>query len=370
MTSSKNRLTFRRVFFSLLAAALISGLIALGAQIALRAMSEGSFKLAWEELLPIAAVSTGLLALVMLIPANRPARLLKNLGRVLAFVLVLAIVWSVGAAWIAQDYFMFPPIDADENAEKEMAADARFERVLLPSPDGEYSGWLWKNAPDKGALLIYFGGNGEDATSVLSFSKYRNQGGMLDGYNVLMMDSPGYGRSDGKPNEESISAMANAAYDFAASHPAIDKDRIVIGGWSLGSGTAARLAAEKNPAGLLLLAPFYNGKELVSAFSKDMLDINLPNGVLPIRNPFKSNEYAKKITCPTLIVASRDDRTIPYEQSERLSKEFPSATLVTLEQGGHSAAWYEEASKVKIHEFLRQFVSADPAVEASAATQP
>lgn len=46
MTTTINRITFKRLMGSVLVAALISGLIALGAQIALRIMSEGSFILA------------------------------------------------------------------------------------------------------------------------------------------------------------------------------------------------------------------------------------------------------------------------------------------------------------------------------------
>ena len=364
MSGTRNRISFKRFFGSILAAALLSSLIALGAQISLRAISNGKFNLPWSELLPIAALSAAVLFIIMLIPANKPVRLLKNLGRVLAFVLALALVWGMGAAWIAQDFFMFPSVPADERAEQQLAADSRFERVLLPSPEGEYSGWLWKNAPDKGALLLYFGGNGEEATNVLSFSGNRNKDGVFDGYNVLMMDNPGYGRSDGKAGEESILQMARAAYDFAASHPNVDKDRIVVGGWSLGTGTAARLAAEKQPAGLLLLSPFYNGREMVNAFGENMLEMDFPVPPVPIRNPFKSNTYARKITCPTMIVAAKDDRMIPYNQSERLSKEFLNVELVTLEEGGHSAAWYEEASVVKIGSFLKQFVAGGtPATE-------
>lgn len=179
-----------------------------------------------------------------------------------------------------------------------------------------------------------------------------------------MMDNPGYGRSDGKAGEESILQMARAAYDFAAAHPSVDRDRIVVGGWSLGTGTAARLAAEKQPAGLLLLSPFYNGKEMVNAFGENMLEMDFPVPPVPIRNPFKSNTYARKIACPTLIVAAKDDRMIPYAQSERLSKEFLNVELVTLEEGGHSAAWYEEASVAKIGSFLKQFVAGGtPATE-------
>lgn len=133
MSGTRNRITFKRFFGSILAAALLSGLIAPGAQISLRSISNGKFNLPWSELLPIAALSAAVLFIIMLIPANKPVRLLKNLGRVLAFVLALALVWGMGAAWIAQDFFMFPSVPADERAEQQLAADSRFDRVLLPS---------------------------------------------------------------------------------------------------------------------------------------------------------------------------------------------------------------------------------------------
>jgi aminoacrylate hydrolase len=42
-----------------------------------------------------------------------------------------------------------------------------------------------------------------------------------------------------------------------------------------------------------------------------------------------------KITCPSLVIGTRDDATVPSYQSEDLAKAITSARLVIVEEGGH-----------------------------------
>jgi pimeloyl-ACP methyl ester carboxylesterase len=48
----------------------------------------------------------------------------------------------------------------------------------------------------------------------------------------------------------------------------------------------------------------------------------------------RSSELGK-IACPSLIVGTRDDATVPCHQSEDLHQAIPGSRLVVLEEGGH-----------------------------------
>ena len=66
------------------------------------------------------------------------------------------------------------------------------------------------------------------------------------GYGVLLVEYPGYGRSGGKPSDDSITATMLAAYDWAANDPRVDPRRIVAHGRSMGGGAAGQLADRKS----------------------------------------------------------------------------------------------------------------------------
>ena len=127
--------------------------------------------------------------------------------------------------------------------------------------------------------------------------------------------------------------------------------RVVLMGWSLGSASAARLAAERQPKGLMLLAPFLNGAELLNDY------IGAPlfdgNGRLLVRNRFENDVYAQQTTCPVLVIGAREDRLIPVHQAESLAALYPEHQLVLVD-GGHGAVHSEPAAVAAIQGFLQK----------------
>ena len=54
-----------------------------------------------------------------------------------------------------------------------------------------------------------------------------------------------------------------------------------------------------------------------------------------------SYEEIKKIFCPTLVIAGKQDKIVTYGASEEIAAKIPNAKLKTYEKYGH--ALYEEA---------------------------
>jgi pimeloyl-ACP methyl ester carboxylesterase len=126
---------------------------------------------------------------------------------------------------------------------------------------------------------------------------------------------------------------ALAAYDYAVALPGVDPERVAAMGYSIGSGCAVYLAANRPVSALILAAPYANGYDLYNNY--------LPIFKGPLRALVKhklpSEDWAQRVSCPTLILASRTDELVPYTSSVALSGRFPGdAELVTLEDTAHN----------------------------------
>ena len=157
--------------------------------------------------------------------------------------------------------------------------------------------------------------------------------------NVFMPDYVGFGQSGGQESETNCFATARASYQFLRAQPDIDQKRLVIAGYSLGSGVAVDLAAHelqaKQPvAGLALFAAYTSmadmGHQEYPIYPAWLLRLIL-------RSPFASDPKMPQITCPVLLVHSRADKLIPYAMSDKLTALVHGpVTRITVTHAGHA----------------------------------
>lgn len=371
MNRHKKRASFRRLLICIMVGAIISGALLFGIHYLFNL--SGQFG-EWmkvnvlnQDFLTLFGMSTLLFTLLFLFPVNRPGLISKGFLRLVVLVVAMAILWGGGSFYNLQNELIFPRVPVEEAKEAALSQDARYERVTIPGPEKEsYQGWWLKSKqPGKAGMILYFGGNGELAATKMDTFLGLQQAGVLGNYHIMMVDYPGYGLSKGTTGEAGSYRMAQAAYEYVKNRQEVDAEHIVLAAWSLGTGTATRLAAEKNPAGMVLIAPYFSGRELVEGYAKNQMHWNIPGFMIPIRNSFSSDEYAKQYQGPVLAIASRDDAIIAYQQSERLEALFANAQLVTIESGGHTAAWRDQNVALTLHQFLQSLLPAaeQPAVQ-------
>lgn len=362
MSLSRKRPTFLRFILCIFLGLLISGGILLLVQRAYQEYLERSALR--EPYLILAGISALLIALFLVFPARKPWRLFKWLGRLLVMALAVALLWGGGLIYLVQNDFIYYPGLREQNAEAALITNPAVEEMALSGADGaRYTGYFWKTAPTRAGLILYFGGNAEPAAARVDALIRQNAAAFIQGYHFMMVDYPGYGESTGEPKEESIRDMADAALAYALGREDVDAARLVFAGWSLGSGTASRLASAKQAAGLILLAPFYNGTELVNA-NLDTQNVELPRFLsrLPsvlVRNKFPNDANARMTTIPTLVIAAQDDRVIPPEQAQRLAALYAKGEFL-LVPGGHTAPWSDMQSLMRIQSFLAGLPSVAP----------
>ncbi len=113
--------------------------------------------------------------------------------------------------------------------------------------DGDAIHYVYAENPGARSTIFYSHGNS------LHIGRYwdRVERMWSLGYNVFIYDYPGYGRSEGSPDERSVFASARAALAALATMPGVDPGRIYFVGYSLGGAPTFELATDTETTGIV-----------------------------------------------------------------------------------------------------------------------
>ncbi len=223
-----------------------------------------------------------------------------------------------------------------------------YEDVQLVTGDGvELHGWFIPGGNPKGAVLFFHGNAGNMSHRLDSIAIFNRLG--LD---VFIIDYRGYGQSLGKTTEIGTYRDAEAAWRYLVEARGMDADRIIVFGRSLGASIAAWLARGQAPAALVIESGFIS----VPSMARRLYPF-LPVNWL-VRFNYDTRQYIAGIACPLLVVHSRDDEIIPFDEG-RAVFEAASVSKRFLEiHGGHndgfivSGPTYVEGLRLFIDEHL------------------
>lgn len=202
---------------------------------------------------------------------------------------------------------------------------SKFEELNIRSFDGvNLNGLLFKAEKSKG-LVFYLHGNAGTLETWGKIAKiYTNLG-----YDIFILDYRSFGKSEGDiKNEEQLNK--DLAIVYKRLNKRYPENKIIIAGYSIGSGLAAILASENKPKALILQSPYYSFTELsggrVPFFPDFMKKFQL-----------ETFKYLSKIKAPIYIFHGKDDQLIPYGNSVRLSKIIKSnGYFYPLNAQGHT----------------------------------
>src|SRR6266581_3880062 len=176
----------------------------------------------------------------------------------------LLIVVSVGyvcgllALFFAQRAVLFPA-PTSVRAAPQAAGFPEAEEHILATADGEkVIVWHVPARPGR-PVVLYFHGNGDYLAGF--FGRFRSI--IADGTGIVALSFRGYAGSSGQPSEQGLLQDAAAAYAFTTAR--YGADRIVVWGFSLGTGVAVALAAEQPVGRLILEAPYTSIVDLAAS---------------------------------------------------------------------------------------------------------
>jgi len=235
-----------------------------------------------------------------------------------------AILIGLGIAlYVFQERLIFHPEKLSNKFKFKF--DTIFEEVTYKTEDGKNINALFFKADNSKGVVFYHHGN---AGSLESWG-LRAIDFVGRGYDVLMYDYRGFGKSTGRIKNEKM--MYNDAvliykellYDY--------KERdVIVYGMSLGTGVATRIAHENHPKILILEAPYYNFYD-VSKFHYPYI----PTSLL-LHYQFKTDKLLPEVKSPVYLFHGTEDETVPYNSSERLDKLSNKISLFTIKDGSHS----------------------------------
>jgi pimeloyl-ACP methyl ester carboxylesterase len=131
------------------------------------------------------------------------------------------------------------------------------------------------------------------------------------GLDVLLFDYRGYGRSPGRPDEESTYVDARAARAALLSCDGVDPARVLYLGESLGAAVALELALAHPPAGLILQSPFISVRD-IARFHYPYV----PRALVP--DAYPSLDRIPHLRTPLLVIHGARDPVVPLMHGEEL----------------------------------------------------
>ena len=196
-----------------------------------------------------------------------------------------------------------------------------FEELEFEMEDGGKINGIYFTVPSSRGVVYYLKGNSK---SIKGWGKFAKDF-LSNGYDFLMIDYRGFGKSKGKRSQQRLFNDSQFMYKWL--HERYAEEEIVLYGRSLGSGVAARIASWNTPRLLILDSPYFSFYYNVRRF------IFWTPLKWILRYPIRTDQYLKTVTCPVHIIHGTDDFLIPYKQSEMLKDLFPDKIILKPIEG-------------------------------------
>lgn len=191
---------------------------------------------------------------------------------------------------------------------------SRFEDVYFSTRDGiRLHGWWAPAVREARGTVIHFHGNAENITNHIALSAWLPGAG----YNLLIFDYRGYGRSEGSVTRAGTILDGHAAIDYALSRTEVDRERLFVFGQSLGGAVAFYVVAERPEIRALVIdSSFPSYRAIATAHARRMLPFHwLSDGAasLLVSDGYDPVDVVDRIPPrPLLVIASgRDNVCFP-----------------------------------------------------------
>ncbi len=182
--------------------------------------------------------------------------------------------------------------------------------------------YVYRGAEDA-PVIVYFMGNAgalDLFLPMLDHHKARGRGIVALGYR-------GGGGLPGHPSERTLKADALDLMSYVSD--SFPDRKVILHGYSLGTGIALHAAARMPVDGVVLAAPYDTMCRLMARASY------LPACVLPVQG-WKSAKDAPSVKVPVLALHGSTDALIPISEGKRLVSRLPNGRLVPVEGAGHT----------------------------------
>ena len=253
-------------------------------------------------------------------------------------------------SYMITDHVLYYP-HCNETIHEQLDEMEQMEKIEVETSIGRCAGWFYHSPKDSDLTVILYPGNMQTAGEMVLLSGTFEDNAEGLGFNLIVMDYPGYGESEGLPFEYTMKKMALEAFDGISSRKDMESQKVVLMSYSIGTGIANYIASQREVDGLILMAPYQNGYDLFNGF------IDIFHGPIKLFMPFRmrADEFALSVEVKPLVIASKADEMVPFESSLSLSKLYPlGADMKVYEDLLHGELWQEKGVFIDIFSYLRE----------------
>jgi len=264
-------------------------------------------------------------------PRKRGFFRLPRLARMAIYLPIIAVIFIFVLRRV-EHFLTYHPVGYQPGPEWTLPPNG--EEVWINVMGGQrINAWFLKAAAQPAlATVLYCHGNGGNLTNVGWIGEDLTK----SGFDVLLMDYRGYGRSDGAVTDErALDADGEAAYNYLLAQRGVTPEKLVLYGQSLGTTVAIDLASRRPCAALVI----ESGLSSASEMGQHALPI-LPRWLHFLAvNRFESARKIGQVKCPVLVTHGTRDATIPVAQGRKLyaAANQPKQLLI-IEGGDHNLA--------------------------------
>ncbi len=209
--------------------------------------------------------------------------------------------------------FYFPTYDESSNPKVWGMA---YENVSIPSTGGaKLHGWFLtakgKTPKTAKGTIVFSHGNAGSLGHHIGFCAWFVQ----SGYNVLMYDYRGFGKSSGTVDRRGLVDDVGAAFQYARSRKDIDSNRLVSYGHSLGGAKSVTALGEspvKGVRAIIVDATFASYVSMANFVAGQLGESIVSDELAP-------KDYVKKLApVPLLVIHGTKDEIVPISQGRQL----------------------------------------------------
>ena len=194
----------------------------------------------------------------------------------------------------------------------------------IATSDGERISGLYRPATSGHKTILFFHGNADTARTGVDLFKPLTAGG--DG--AFLVEYRGYCGNSGSPDEQGLYRDGEAAVQWLGK-AGVDPSQLIVAGYSLGTGVATKVAADHQPAAVILIAAYTSIAD-VGADHFAWAPVRLLT-----RDRFASIDRIARINAPILLLHGADDTLVLVGQARALAKRARKATLEIVPGEGH-----------------------------------
>ena len=249
-------------------------------------------------------------------------RIIKNI-----LLLLLGMALLNSCMYLRQSSMVFFPYAALGQTPAEWGL--AYKDVFLETKDGvRLHGWYIPHNGSQQTLLFFHGNAGNISHRGASVEVFHRLG-----LNLFIFDYRGYGKSQGKPDEEGLYKDARAAWRCLTDQRGFEREDIILFGRSLGGAVAAELAAEVQPGGLILESTFSSAKDVANAL------LPVLSRLIILRYDFNTAAHVRRVASPLLVLHSPDDEIIPFHLGERVFQAANEPKTFFRMRGDHNSGF-------------------------------